>query len=181
MAPGVAKSFVKELAKVLRARHPKSSLGDEILVEEASGKLTNEGIKEELKKYRKRHRLIMDERGYQFIRYLFTERYMEAVTDEEIELLIKMATAETEEATYQAMEAVIHNLNSMHSRAGAQVPFSSLNYGTDTSTEGRMVIKYILKATEDGLGNGETAIFPQMGACSGNTTWKTKRTSKYWV
>jgi len=70
------------------------------------------------------------------------------------------AYGETDRKTYQAMEAFIHNLNTMHSRAGAQVPFSSINYGTDTSPEGRMVIKNILLATEAGLGNGETPIFP---------------------
>ncbi len=68
--------------------------------------------------------------------------------------------SETERATYQAMEALIHNLNTMHSRAGAQIPFSSLNYGMDTSAEGRLVMKSILLATEAGLGNGETPIFP---------------------
>ena len=67
---------------------------------------------------------------------------------------------ETNRATYQAMEALIHNLNTMNSRAGAQTPFSSINYGTDTSPEGRMVIKNILLANEAGLGNGETSIFP---------------------
>ncbi len=67
---------------------------------------------------------------------------------------------ETERATYQAMEALVHNLNTMHSRAGAQIPFSSINYGTDTSPEGRMVIKNVLLATDAGLGNGETPIFP---------------------
>ena len=66
----------------------------------------------------------------------------------------------TERDTYQAMEALVHNLNTMHSRAGAQVPFSSINYGTDTSPEGRMVIRNILLAEEAGLGNGETPIFP---------------------
>lgn len=66
----------------------------------------------------------------------------------------------TDRITYQAMEAFIHNLNTMHSRAGAQVPFSSLNFGTDTSTEGRMVMKNYLKALEAGLGKGETPIFP---------------------
>ncbi len=70
------------------------------------------------------------------------------------------ATKETDRATYQAMEAFIHNLNTMHSRAGAQTPFSSINYGTDTTPEGRMVIKNVLLATEAGLGSGETAIFP---------------------
>ena len=58
------------------------------------------------------------------------------------------------------MEALVHNLNTMHSRAGAQIPFSSINYGLDTSPEGRMVIRNVLLATEKGLGNGETAIFP---------------------
>lgn len=65
-----------------------------------------------------------------------------------------------EDATLQSMEAVIHNLNTMHSRAGAQVPFSSLNYGTDTSPEGRLVIDKLLDATMAGLGDGETPIFP---------------------
>lgn len=67
---------------------------------------------------------------------------------------------ETKDDTLQAMEALIHNLNTMHSRAGAQVPFSSLNYGTDTSEEGRMAIDQLLEATMRGLGRGETPIFP---------------------
>ena len=72
----------------------------------------------------------------------------------------KFADKEIRRKTYQAMEALIHNLNTMHSRAGAQVPFSSLNYGTDTSPEGRLVMECIMEATEAGLGNGETPIFP---------------------
>ncbi|MCD8331969.1 MAG: anaerobic ribonucleoside triphosphate reductase, partial [Oscillospiraceae bacterium] len=70
------------------------------------------------------------------------------------------AVKETDRATYQAMEAMVHNLNTMHSRAGAQTPFSSINYGMDTSPEGRMVMKNMMLATEAGLGNGETPIFP---------------------
>ena len=70
------------------------------------------------------------------------------------------AYALTDRDTYQAMEALVANLNTMHSRCGAQVPFSSLNYGTDTSPEGRMVIKNLLLAEEAGLGDGETPIFP---------------------
>ncbi len=70
------------------------------------------------------------------------------------------ARKEISRETYQAMEALIHNLNTMHSRAGAQIPFSSINYGTDTSPEGRLVIKNLLLAAEAGLGNGETPIFP---------------------
>jgi len=69
---------------------------------------------------------------------------------------LRMADRET----YQAMEGLVHNLNTMNSRAGAQVPFSSINYGTDTSPEARMVIRNLLTATEEGLGNGETPIFP---------------------
>lgn len=73
---------------------------------------------------------------------------------------VQIAYDETDKATYQAMEALIHNLNTMNSRAGAQVPFSSLNYGTDVSEEGRMVMRNLLEATRKGLGNGETPIFP---------------------
>ena len=72
----------------------------------------------------------------------------------------KRAHRSTERSTYQAMEGFVHNLNTMHSRAGAQTPFSSINYGTDTSPEGRMVIKNILLALDAGLGHGETCIFP---------------------
>ena len=70
------------------------------------------------------------------------------------------AYKKTNRQTYQAMEAFIHNLNTMHSRAGAQVPFSSINFGTDTSSEGRMVTKNYMLASEAGLGQGETPIFP---------------------
>ncbi len=72
----------------------------------------------------------------------------------------KFADKEIRRKTYQAMEALVHNLNTMHSRAGAQVPFSSINYGTDTSPEGRLVMESVMLATEAGLGNGETPIFP---------------------
>ena len=73
---------------------------------------------------------------------------------------LKETEKETEKATCQAMEALIHNLNTMHSRAGAQTPFSSINYGTDISPEGRMVMRNVLLATDAGLGHGETPIFP---------------------
>lgn len=77
-----------------------------------------------------------------------------------VDKIISYSYDETRNETFQAMEALIHNLNTMHSRAGAQVPFSSLNYGTDTSNEGRMVVDCLLDATLDGLGDGETPIFP---------------------
>ncbi|MCM0004760.1 MULTISPECIES: anaerobic ribonucleoside triphosphate reductase [Bacillus cereus group] len=79
------------------------------------------------------------------------------LTKEQIE---EFAWKETENDTYQACEAFIHNSNSMHSRGGGQVPFISINYGTDTSKEGRLLIKQLLKATQAGLGKGETPIFP---------------------
>ncbi len=77
-----------------------------------------------------------------------------------IEKSYQKAIDKTDRITYQAMEAFIHNLNTMHSRAGAQVPFSSINFGTDTSSEGRMVMKNFLLATDAGLGKSETPIFP---------------------
>ena len=70
------------------------------------------------------------------------------------------AYKKTDRDTQQAMEGFVHNLNTMHSRAGAQTPFSSINYGTDVSPEGRMVIRNILLALDAGLGHGETCIFP---------------------
>lgn len=82
------------------------------------------------------------------------------IVERVLDFAARNAWRETDKATYQAMEAVVHNLNSMHSRAGAQTPFSSLNYGMDTSEEGRMAVRNILLATEAGLGHGETAIFP---------------------
>lgn len=91
---------------------------------------------------------------------LLSKGLSEEVIDKAQKFAVKEAYRETEKATYQAMEALIHNLNTMHSRAGAQTPFSSINYGTDTSPEGRMVMRNILKATEAGLGMGETPIFP---------------------
>lgn len=83
-----------------------------------------------------------------------------AVVERILAFAVHQAWLETDKATYQAMEALVHNLNSMHSRAGAQTPFSSLNYGMDVSPEGRMAVRNLLKSTESGLGNGETAIFP---------------------
>lgn len=91
---------------------------------------------------------------------LLAQSVPEALAGRAQQFAQREAKRETENATYQAMEALIHNLNTMHSRAGAQIPFSSINYGTDTSPEGRLVMQKILEATESGLGNGETPIFP---------------------
>lgn len=74
--------------------------------------------------------------------------------------IYELACEEVEKETHQAMEALIHNFNTLHSRAGAQTPFSSINFGMDTSPEGRLATKEVLNAIEAGLGNGETPIFP---------------------
>ena len=74
--------------------------------------------------------------------------------------IIESIVSDIERECYQAMEGFVHNLNTLHSRAGGQVPFSSINLGTDTSNAGRMVIKNLLLAMEAGLGHGETCIFP---------------------
>lgn len=104
----------------------------------------------------------------------FTEQEVEIAIPEDIhygedarltelgvpERVIEISKQDVEKETFQAMEGFIHNLNTMHSRAGAQVPFTSINFGTDTSESGRLVSKCLLQATEDGLGHGETPIFP---------------------
>ena len=160
MAPGVAKTFRKEyfkgLSAFLQAVLSMPPTDAKLLVEEIQrcipidislGK-TDE-YKQHLIDFLPFHQ---ESHNYQFISANQTERaHNYAVT---------AAVDATDEATYQAMEAFIHNLNTMNSRAGAQVPFSSINYGTDTSPEGRMVIRNLLKATDAGLGNGETPIFP---------------------
>ena len=92
--------------------------------------------------------------------YITNEGVDEKTATKIIEYVETEAMADTDRKTFQSMEALIHNLNTMHSRAGAQTPFSSVNYGMDTSPEGRMVIKNMLLATEEGLGSGETPIFP---------------------
>ncbi len=108
--------------------------------------------------------VLANDNGYQDVERECLKELCPDVSDEIIDKIqkfaLKQAEVETDRATYQAMEALVHNLNTMNSRAGAQIPFSSINYGTDTSPEGRMVIKNVLLATEAGLGNGETPIFP---------------------
>src|SRR5699024_8678974 len=134
----------------------------EILAEDFNVKDEITNIFEEIEK---EHNLIpsMDNNErYLNIEFEYISKYIgdEKTIKKAQEFALKNALSETERRTFQAMEALIHNLNTMHSRAGAQIPFSSINYGTDTSAEGRMVIKNLLLATEAGLGNGETPIFP---------------------
>lgn len=102
-----------------------------------------------------------DSNGYLKVERKYLSKYFDKDTIEKIQkFTVKYTDKEVTKATYQAMEGFIHNLNTMHSRAGAQVPFSSINYGLDTTPEGRLVMKQLLYATEAGLGNGETPIFP---------------------
>ncbi len=104
---------------------------------------------------------LANDNGYQAVEYAILSETIDESTVKKVQNFARQhAEQETDRATFQAMEALVHNLNTMHSRAGAQIPFSSINYGLDTSPEGRLVIKNILLATEQGLGNGETAIFP---------------------
>lgn len=148
MAPGVAKSYIKHfyhnLAKAIS------------LLENIDGEKIAATIK---------NKLVLKptlDNNEEFNNAIKTELLNKNIKniDKIIEFSNKTAYQETDEETYQAMEAFIHNLNTMHSRAGAQVPFSSINYGMDTSSEGRMVMKNVLLATEAGLGHGETPIFP---------------------
>lgn len=142
MAPGVVKSFKKEFKNTVMDFLELTGFIDFINVN---------GVTKEINKIKE----------VNFNMSIF-DKYFKGSS--EIERIFrkahKKAIEKTEKLTYQAMESFIHNLNTMHSRAGAQVPFSSINFGTDTSFEGRMVIKNYLLATEAGLGNSETPIFP---------------------
>ena len=157
MAPGVRKTYKhryrQNVAKAL-----------EFL---AGIENTEDKIKEYMKKLENEKQLypvLADDNNYCEAEKPYLKEIGPDLTDEIIDRVQsfakKQAETETDRATFQAMEALVHNLNTMNSRAGAQTPFSSINYGTDVSPEGRMVIKNVLLATEAGLGNGETPIFP---------------------
>lgn len=155
MAKGVAKTYIKlyryNLAKAL-------SLLSNVEDADSMARAVCEGIKE-------RYGVAPSMGSLKDYQRYEAEMLLESFKDEYIisraqAFAAKNAGIETERNTYQAMEALVHNLNTMHSRAGAQIPFSSINYGMDTSPEGRMAVKNLLLATEAGLGNGETPIFP---------------------
>ncbi len=161
LADGVRKTFAKNYKEhlVKSLEFALVSAGQEEAAEAVSEKV--ERVAQALRQKGLRPS-VADEGGY-----IAAERVLLADETLPVSLLeksqafaMKNAMVATERATYQSMEALIHNLNTMHSRAGAQVPFSSINYGTDTTPEGRMVIKNMLLATEAGLGYGETPIFP---------------------
>lgn len=153
LAPGVAKTYKKRYRSNLTSLiEVMDSLEHAKKAKEVFKALGEQGLVPTLDK---------NEAYIEAEKALLLEAGVPADTLEKIQAFsAKKATEETDKATYQAMEALLHNLNTMHSRAGAQTPFSSINYGMDTSTEGRMIMKNMLLVTEAGLGNGETAIFP---------------------
>ena len=150
MAPGIKKTYRKALIELLYEIY--SIFDDDI---------TNEEAKKIVLDAEKVEEVGLDApKFHDELSKLIKNRFPSLNNEKLIKKLFIDAVKKTDEETHQAMEAMIHNLNTMHSRAGAQVPFSSLNYGTDTSKEGRMVINALLDATLRGLGNGETPIFP---------------------
>lgn len=153
LAKGVAKTFRKEYRSNLnRALELFVSLENN--VDEAFAKVEE--------KTNTTAKLDMEPVFVEAIKEMLKNEYH--LDDEKVELIVKFTYKEslkaTKKKTYQAMEGFVHNLNTMHSRAGAQVPFSSINFGTDTSSEGRMVSENLMLAQEAGLGHGETPIFP---------------------
>ncbi len=152
LAPGVIKTFKKTYINNVR-KAVELFYGFDVDVTEDLKALEAEGLYP---------RIVMSEEYLAKQREILVNKYH--VKEEDLSKIEKFAYdetyKETDKKTYQSMEGFIHNLNTMHSRAGAQVPFSSINFGTDTSEEGRMVSKNLMLAQEAGLGNGETPIFP---------------------
>lgn len=152
MAPGVAKTFTKRYRELLlTAFELLTQQNRETEITAALDEIASRGLVPSLANglYYAEEKAVLTERG-------FAGELCRTAQ----EFAFQRAAKATSRATFQAMEALIHNLNTMHSRAGAQTPFSSINYGTDTSPEGRIVMRSILLATEAGLGGGETPIFP---------------------
>ena len=154
MAPGVKKTFRRAFTDNL-------TKAIEIYLDQEDGELLSKSIIKDAEQDTGTIACFAGDNGFDETVGRLLERYMDARTAAKVLRFVrKYAVKETRRNTYQAMEALVHNLNTMHSRAGAQVPFTSLNYGTDVSSEGRLVMECLLKATEAGLGNGETSIFP---------------------
>ena len=155
MALGVKKTYIKQYRQNLRK-------AIQLLVEEVD---LNDNLDNIFNILKEEYDLLPTLSQSQEYKTKESEYLKELLSDEKLVLRVQNfaeenAYKDTDKKTFQAMEALIHNLNTMHSRAGAQIPFSSINYGMDTSVEGRMVIKNLLLTTEEGLGNGETPIFP---------------------
>lgn len=147
MAPGVLKTFQKQCANRI---YFWSQLHDAKSTEQQLVQLMREHIKS----------IRVDESTRTQIQNSMQSLYQLELSSHDFERIYQSALEQTRKETFQAMEGFIHNLNTMHSRGGNQVVFSSINYGTDTSAEGRMVIEQIMKATREGLGKGEIPVFP---------------------
>ena len=154
MAPGVAKTYIKEYRRALGAAL------DLLLNHDAADDEAKAIIRQIRAETGATPTLKPNKEFDDALRERLTAMADEATVERMLHYATERGYRETERRTYQAMEAFIHNLNTMHSRAGAQTPFSSINYGMDTSPEARMVMRNLLLATESGLGNGETPIFP---------------------
>lgn len=154
MAPGIKKTFRRAFTDNL-------TKAIEIYLEQEDGELLSKSIVKNAERETGEIAVFADGNGFdEAVERLLCDHTDARTAAKIIRFTRKYAVKETRRNTYQAMEALVHNLNTMHSRAGAQVPFTSLNYGTDTSPEGRLVMECLMKATEAGLGNGETSIFP---------------------
>lgn len=154
MAPGVKKTFRRAFTDNL-------TKAIEIYLEQEDGELLSKSIVKNAERETGEIAAFADGNGFdEAVERLLCDHTDERTAAKIMRFTRKYAVKETRRNTYQAMEALVHNLNTMHSRAGAQVPFTSLNYGTDTTPEGRLVMECLMKATEAGLGNGETSIFP---------------------
>ncbi len=155
MAPGVAKTYAKEYRKAFCACLRIAGGLDAASAETLAGELLEAASLSPA--------VAIDEAGAEALARALAEHasaQWRELAGRAHTYAVEEALGNTDRRVYQAMEALIHNLNTMNSRAGAQVPFSSINYGTDVSAEGRMVMKNLLLATQAGLGNGETSIFP---------------------
>mgnify|MGYP000893579222 FL=1 len=150
---GVSKTIAAELAECVRADYEVADKG----TPEDQEKLAN-NIKSDLFDYIHEHRFLNTDEGKQYAKSIVEKYAPDCVST--FEKIWKLIIRRTERRTRQAMESLVHNLNSMHSRAGAQIPFSSINFGTATSWEGRLIISKFLDAIDAGLGKGETPIFP---------------------
>lgn len=154
MAPGVKKTFRRAFTDNL-------TKAIEIYLEQEDGELLSKSVVKDAERETGKTAVFAGDNGFDEAVLALLDEHTDAQTAGRIvRFTRKYAVKETRRNTYQAMEALVHNLNTMHSRAGAQVPFTSLNYGTDTTPEGRLVMECLMKATEAGLGNGETSIFP---------------------
>ena len=153
LAPGVRKTFKREYIRNL-SRALEVLVDDEIdLKDSLENQIKAWGMQPEIDM---KQEYLEKQRTFLHDTYHIGNKQMDLIE----EFAYRNALKDTDKKTFQSMEGFIHNLNTMHSRAGAQVPFSSINFGTDTSSEGRMVSKNLLLAQEAGLGNGETPIFP---------------------